>query len=310
MFVAKTMYKLQKMSKASNKNTQDKTKQKRCCRDKCYHMDWITILYIIFILAAIVSISVITCKINSLGATSIVIAFIGILTAFVIMSNYAQLLEVKRVTENELSRMSQSIDDIYDNLKMMDTIYNDITSSYIVEINKIKQSIQDSVSEQEINSYLNKTLSYTEFDNNNVKYKIIEILRIAKKEALKHESITYMIREIADALIPYNYKNNEILGTLHLFSYEFIEDAVDKNRLDLALDLYYVMKKIARITKDYTTPKNNLEHLVSKNSKNEIYKRYLDTLLGDLMNNHMDYPYFDKDIQDYIDQNNNETLVF
>lgn len=292
------------MRKTSDKNKKEKTKQ------KCCHYDLITILYVIFILAAIVSISVITCKINSLGATSIVIAFVGILTAFVIMSNYAQLLEVKRVTENELSRMSKSIDDIHDKLKMMDTIYNDITSSYIVEINKIKQSIQDSVSEQEINSYLKKTLSYTEFDNNDVKYKIIEILNIAKKAALKNESTTYMIREIADALTPYNYENNEILGALHLFSYEFIEDAVNKNRLDLALDLYYVIKKIARITKDFTTPENDLEHLVSKNSNNEIFKRYLNTLIDDLKNNHMDYPSFDIDVQDYIDKNNKETLVF
>lgn len=292
------------MSKTSDKNNNGITKQKRC------HRDWITILYIIFIVAAIVSISVITYKIDSLGATSIVIAFIGILTAFVIMSNYAQLLEVKRVTENELSRMSKNIDDIYDNLKLMDTIYKDITSSYIVELNKIKQSIQDSVSEQEINSYLNKVLSYTEFDNNDVKYKIIEILNIAKKEALNHESITYIIREIADSLTPYNNEVNDVLWALNVFSYNFVENAIDKNRPDLALDLYYIIKKIARITKDYTTPENDLKHLSSKNVKNEMLTRYLNTLIGDLRNNHMDYPCFDKDVQDYIDKNNKETFVF
>ncbi len=79
--------------------------------------DCITSLFAGFVIVAIVAICFIVEKIDGLGNTSIVLAFIGILATFVVISNYAQMLEIRNKTKDDieqrqrdLSIMNQKID--------------------------------------------------------------------------------------------------------------------------------------------------------------------------------------------------------
>lgn len=72
--------------------------------------DCITCLYAGFVIVAIVAICIIATNIKSLGNTSIVLAFIGILVAFVVISNYAQMVEIRKRTEDDINSRKRDLD--------------------------------------------------------------------------------------------------------------------------------------------------------------------------------------------------------
>lgn len=68
--------------------------------------DCITSLFAGFV---IVAICFIVGKIDGLGNTSIVLAFIGILATFVVISNYAQMLEIRNKTKDDIEQRQQDL---------------------------------------------------------------------------------------------------------------------------------------------------------------------------------------------------------
>lgn len=123
--------------------------------------DLITILYAVFIFIAIIAILVIMCKIESLGKTSTVLAFIGILAAFVIISNYAQLLEVKHDTDERVKNLEE-------NFKKAN-IFNDM---YVKEVRLfIKIKLQE-ILNNKTKPIFNKIIDYYLLDEQKIMIKV------------------------------------------------------------------------------------------------------------------------------------------
>ena len=82
--------------------------------EKC---DCITILYIMFVIIATVAVIIMVASINNLGDTPKVMGLVGILAAFVVISNFAQMVEIRNQTdkrikelENKLENMNNKVD--------------------------------------------------------------------------------------------------------------------------------------------------------------------------------------------------------
>lgn len=280
----------------------DRTKKKKDDKsDKNNeHCDMITAFYCAFIVLESALTAIIAANVKTIGDNSLVLAFIGILATFVVISNYAQMLEVRHSTKDDVEKMNKRIEDINKNLQLMDRIYRDITSSYIVELNKIHQTVQNPTDENEAVSELNKLLAYTDYDSVEVKLKIIEILNNIHGSCLKYERVAEKWWELADALTPYNNKESNILGDVNLSGYELAQHALINKRPDIVLYGFYIIKKIARITKDYKAAEDELKSLSNNNDGDDLITPFINTLIKDLRNINMDNPIFDQNIQKWI----------
>lgn len=92
--------------------------------EKC---DCITILYIMFVIIATVAVIIMVASINNLGDTPKVMGLVGILAAFVVISNYAQMVEIRNETNRKL-------DEVRTKLDMIEGYFND---SILVDLAKI-----------------------------------------------------------------------------------------------------------------------------------------------------------------------------
>ena len=88
--------------------------------------DCITSLFAGFVIVAIVAICFIVEKIDGLGNTSIVLAFIGILATFVVISNYAQMLEIRNKTKDDIEQRQHD-------LRIMNQKIDALTKDYGIE---------------------------------------------------------------------------------------------------------------------------------------------------------------------------------
>lgn len=77
---------------------------KRNENKKC---DCITTLYVCFVIIAVVAIIIMVASIGSLGDTTKVMGLVGILAAFVVISNYAQMVEIKNDTKRKLDDIQE-----------------------------------------------------------------------------------------------------------------------------------------------------------------------------------------------------------
>lgn len=81
--------------------------------EKC---DCITILYIMFVIIATVAVIIMVASINNLGDTPKVMGLVGILAAFVVISNYAQMVEVRNQTNERIKELEEKLENM--NTKM------------------------------------------------------------------------------------------------------------------------------------------------------------------------------------------------
>lgn len=87
----------------------------------------LTIIIILFAIVTIVAEIVILSRIESFCAEKLVLSFIGIIATFVVISNLAQVVEVRKETNEKL-------DEVRDKLQLIEGYFND---SILVDIAKV-----------------------------------------------------------------------------------------------------------------------------------------------------------------------------
>lgn len=89
----------------------DRTKKKKDDKSDKNNQrcDMITAFYCAFIVLEAVLTAVIAANVKTIGDKSLVLAFMGVLATFVVISNYAQLLEVKHKTNGRLNILENKI---------------------------------------------------------------------------------------------------------------------------------------------------------------------------------------------------------
>jgi hypothetical protein len=96
--------------------------------EKC---DCITILYIMFVIIATVAVIIMVASINNLGDTPKVMGLVGILAAFVVISNYAQMVEVRNQTDKRIKELEEKLENMNTNMEgMTKTIETDRDKIY------------------------------------------------------------------------------------------------------------------------------------------------------------------------------------
>lgn len=79
-------------------------------RNKNKKCDCITTLYACFVIIAVVAIIIMVASIGSLGDTTKVMGVVGILATFVVISNYAQMVEIRKKTEDDIRSREKEMD--------------------------------------------------------------------------------------------------------------------------------------------------------------------------------------------------------
>lgn len=173
--------------------------------------DWITILYFVFIIVSILAINCIVCNIKSLSNTSTVLAFIGILATFVVVSNYAQMLEFRNSTKNDLNKTTEKINEQSKTIEKLKNKYEETVSSNAI----IKDRLDNLKNPSDI---MHKELS--------------DIIRIKIVEAMQGVNGKFGFN--VDDVLNYKYINNGVY---------FVEAKVIKS--DTAKSFYVdIIKKI------------------------------------------------------------------
>ena len=94
------------------------------CNKKKEEPDVITVLFVIFSIVAIVAVIFTMFKLDCIGDNeTVVYSFIGIIATFVVISNYAQMVEIRNKTEKELEDMKEDIEKYKNNIKVADAYY-------------------------------------------------------------------------------------------------------------------------------------------------------------------------------------------
>lgn len=99
-------------------------------RDENKKCDCITTLYIMFVIIATVMMVFMVTNIEGWGDTTKVLGFFGIIAAFVVVSNYAQMVEVRNQTDKRIRELE-------DKLENMNANVNGITRAIETDRDKI-----------------------------------------------------------------------------------------------------------------------------------------------------------------------------
>ena len=84
-----------------------------------------------FVIIATVAVIIMVDSINNLGDTSKVMGLVGILAAFVVISNYAQMVEVKNRTDKRIKELEEKLENMNTNMEgMTKTIETDRDKIY------------------------------------------------------------------------------------------------------------------------------------------------------------------------------------
>lgn len=84
--------------------------------EKC---DCITTLYIMFVIIATVMMVFMVTNIEGWGDTTKVLGFFGIIAAFVVVSNYAQMVEVRNQTDKRIRELEDKLENMNANVNGM-----------------------------------------------------------------------------------------------------------------------------------------------------------------------------------------------
>lgn len=122
---------------------------KRNENKKC---DCITTLYACFVIIAVVAIIIMVASIGSLGDTPKVMGLVGILATFVVISNYAQMVEIRNQTNRKLDEVKNKLDliEVYFNDSILKDLANilskedpffRITTKNIISVKHIRNNV-------------------------------------------------------------------------------------------------------------------------------------------------------------------------
>lgn len=234
---------------------------------------------------------------------NIVITFLGALAAFVVISNYAQMVEIRNKTDKELDKMKKELHETSIKLSEMDKISQRIISSFYVDINRIKLKIEnEKTCQDETVLLLNELMVYEGIDDDEIRERIVDVLNGAIHKAAGSSKVAAAVFDIASMVSPMYNKTNDSLGSLFEIGFEIIDMALWKNKPKSSEYGFTMIKRIIRIDNKYREEgKNDLNSLIRK-LKEETKIKFVETLINDLDNNDLSWPVFDKDVQEWIDK--------
>ena len=237
------------------------------------------------------------------NADNIVITFLGALAAFVVISNYAQMVEIRNKTDTELDKMKKELHETSIKLSEMDKISQRIISSFYVDINRIKLKIEnEKTCQDETVLLLNELMVYEGIDDDEIRERIVDVLNGAIHKAAGSSKVAAAVFDIASMVSPMYNKTNDSLGSLFEIGFEIIDMALWKNKPKSSEYGFTMIKRIIRIDNKYREEgKNDLNSLIRK-LKEETKIKFVETLINDLDNNDLSWPVFDKDVQEWIDK--------
>ena len=235
---------------------------------------------------------------------NIVITFLGALASFVVISNYAQMVEVRNTTNRELDKMRDELGVLYKRLEQFKDLSSKTEESFMVDINRIKLAVANESSYAKIVELLDELNVYEDISSPAIRKKIVEVLAVICDKAAQSGEVSDKVMDIAFMLAPMDEKENEVLVDIFRVGYDLIEKALHFSKPKNGAYGFTIMKLVAKITKDATEAKDYLNSLKNK-FKDDLKIRYIDTFIKDLDNSNLSWPRFDKDVQEWFDKNGN-----
>lgn len=272
------------------------TKNKRNENNK---RDCITTLYACFVIIAVVAIIIMVASIDSLGDTTKVMGLVGILATFVVISNYAQMVEIRNKTDEKMDWMKNELDDLHKQLDQFENLSERIESNYIVDINRVKLAISKTETDERIIELLNELTVYRDLNASAIRWKIIEVLNSIHDKSAKSEAIASEVMSIGFSLAPMGEKNNEVLADVLMTGYYLIEDALKNDEPKNGLYGFEIVKWVLMITKNYDETIKDLQQLKTKFPE-MLKKKYLDALIEDLNQPVMGFPMLTGELKKYV----------
>lgn len=261
--------------------------------------DYITCLYAGFIIVATVVICIIATNINSLGNTDKVLALIGILATFVVISNYAQLVEIRNKTDEKMDQMKNELDELHKKLDQFENLSERIESNFIVDINRVGLAVSKAETDERIIELLEELTVYRDLNDSAIRWKIIEVLNSIRDKSAKSETIASEVMSIGFSLAPMGEKNNEVLTDVLMTGYYLIEDALTIDEPKNGLYGFEIVKWVLKITKNYDETIKDLQQLKT-NFPEMLKKKYLDALIEDLNQLVMGFPMLTGELKKYV----------
>lgn len=234
---------------------------------------------------------------------NLVITFLGALAAFVVISNYAQMMEIRNKTNKELDNMKKELHETSIKLSEMGNISQRIISSFFVDINRIRLKIEnEKTSLDETVLLLNELKVYEGVDDNEIRERIVDVLNSAINKATESSKVAAAVFDIASMVSPMHNKTNDSLGSLFEIGFEIIDMALWKNKPKSSEYGFTIIKWITRIDNKYREEGKDYLNSLKRKLKEETKIKFMETLIKDLDNNDLRWPGFDKDVQEWIDK--------
>ncbi|MBO7469717.1 MAG: hypothetical protein J6T81_06265 [Bacteroidales bacterium] len=273
----------------------DRTKKKKDDKsDKNnQHCDMITAFYCAFIVLEAVLTAVIAINVKSIGDNSLVLAFIGILATFVVISNYAQMLEIRHRAEKEIDKIKYEVSEINKKLKLEESVNNRLTSLFFTDLNIIEQKVNNTKNEEERLFLLDKLFVYKDADDEQIKTKVSRILYGCILDSNISEKIAEKIYNISSIYMPMQNRDNMILVNMYLIGYGMLAVAIENNP-KVAEYGYLIIKRYTIITNDIKTVRDDLSSL--KEKTNDRAKTIIDKYLVGLQKLGLDNSYNIKNV--------------
>lgn len=264
--------------------------------EKC---DCITILYIMFVIIATVAVIIMVASINNLGDTPKVMGLVGILAAFVVISNYAQMVEIRNKTDEKMDQMKNELDELHKKLDQFENLSERIESNFIVDINRVGLAVSKAETDERIIELLEELTVYRDLNDSAIRWKIIEVLNSIHNKSAKSETIASEVMSIGFSLAPMGEKNNEVLTDVLMIGYYLIEDALIIDEPKNGLYGFEIVKWVLKITKNYDETIKDLQQLKTKFPE-MLKKKYLDALIEDLNQPVMGFPMLTGELKKYV----------
>lgn len=238
-------------------------------------------------------------KFEYLDENNLVITFLGALAAFVVISNYAQLVEIRNKTDEKMDQMKNELDELHKKLDQFENLSERIESNFIVDINRVGLAVSKAETDERIIELLEELTVYRDLNDSAIRWKIIEVLNSIHNKSAKSETIASEVMSIGFSLAPMGEKNNEVLTDVLMIGYYLIEDALIIDEPKNGLYGFEIVKWVLKITKNYDETIKDLQQLKTKFPE-MLKKKYLDALIEDLNQPVMGFPMLTGELKKYV----------
>ena len=293
----------------------DRTKKKKDDKsDKNnQHCDMITTFYCAFIVLEAVLTALIAANVKTIGDNSLVLAFIGILATFVVISNYVQILEIKKSCDRKIEKFKTAWDIDYNELKSalekerqeMQKLIKSQNTENIVDVKKIKYQVEKENDPEKVSDLLKQLLVYEHLSDYDLRSEILAVLDAAMHIGAGHENVLFNIQYVIESITPNNEKDNPIIADAYMFIYELMDQTLIFKNLNTFAISTIIFKRIVHLGGNIKEAKQDLQQLQTK-FKNPLYKKAINSTIEHLNNNSRDIPDFDKDVYDEIEKCKND----